>query len=74
MTFFINLKRIMQQIKRSTTEPLAAIAQFTQQKIKKYATMAGFRTNEDVILLARVIEGEAADEPYQGKVAVGPLF
>ncbi len=29
---------------------------------------------EDLILMARVIEGEAADEPYQGKVAVGAVI
>lgn len=31
-------------------------------------------TPEEVILMARVIEGEAADEPYQGKVAVGAVI
>lgn len=29
---------------------------------------------DDIILMARVIEGEAADEPYQGKVAVGAVI
>lgn len=29
---------------------------------------------EDILLLARVIEGEAADEPYIGKVAVGAVI
>ncbi len=32
------------------------------------------RTSQDVTLLARVIEGEAADEPYVGKVAVGAVI
>ncbi|KJS71793.1 MAG: spore cortex-lytic protein [Desulfotomaculum sp. BICA1-6] len=32
------------------------------------------RTSQDVMLLARVIEGEAADEPTSGKVAVGAVI
>lgn len=32
------------------------------------------RTSQDVMLLARVIEGEAADEPMYGKVAVGAVI
>lgn len=32
------------------------------------------RTSQDVMLLARVIEGEAADEPMAGKVAVGAVI
>lgn len=32
------------------------------------------RTSQDVMLLARVIEGEAADEPFSGKVAVGAVI
>ncbi|MDK2887907.1 MAG: N-acetylmuramoyl-L-alanine amidase [Thermoanaerobacter sp.] len=31
-------------------------------------------SREDLILMARVIEGEAADEPYIGKVAVGAVI
>lgn len=31
-------------------------------------------SREDVLLMARVIEGEAADEPYTGKVAVGAVI
>lgn len=31
-------------------------------------------SRSDLILMARVIEGEAADEPYQGKVAVGAVI
>lgn len=31
-------------------------------------------SRQDLILMARVIEGEAADEPYQGKVAVGAVI
>jgi len=30
-------------------------------------------TNEEVRLIARVVEGEAANEPYRGKVAVGAV-
>ncbi len=32
------------------------------------------RTSQDVMLLARVIEGEAADEPQTGKIAVGAVI
>lgn len=32
------------------------------------------RTSQDVMLLARIIEGEAADEPTYGKVAVGAVI
>ncbi|WP_310794974.1 cell wall hydrolase [Desulfofundulus thermocisternus] len=31
-------------------------------------------SREDLLLMARVIEGEAADEPYIGKVAVGAVI
>ncbi|SHJ33953.1 cell wall hydrolase [Desulfofundulus thermosubterraneus] len=31
-------------------------------------------SRDDLILMARVIEGEAADEPYIGKVAVGAVI
>ena len=31
-------------------------------------------SRSDLILMARVIEGEAADEPYEGKVAVGAVI
>lgn len=31
-------------------------------------------SRDDLILMARVIEGEAADEPYTGKVAVGAVI
>jgi len=34
----------------------------------------GAVSRSDVILLAQVIEGEAADEPYSGKVAVGAVI
>lgn len=34
----------------------------------------GTVNRSDVILLAQVIEGEAADEPYSGKVAVGAVI
>lgn len=34
----------------------------------------GTVSRDDVVLLARVIEGEAADEPYSGKVAVGAVI
>lgn len=34
----------------------------------------GITNNDNVYLLARVIEGEAANEPYTGKVAVGAVI
>ncbi|OPY58440.1 MAG: Spore cortex-lytic enzyme precursor [Pelotomaculum sp. PtaU1.Bin035] len=34
----------------------------------------GAVSRSDVVLLAQVIEGEAADEPYSGKVAVGAVI
>lgn len=34
----------------------------------------GELTNEEVYLIARVIQGEAANEPYKGKVAVGAVI
>ncbi|MDI6710134.1 MAG: cell wall hydrolase [Bacillota bacterium] len=38
-------------------------------------TAVGYKASRgDVILMARVIEGEAADEPYRGKVAVGAVI
>jgi len=38
------------------------------------ASRGGKLDRESVNLLAQVIEGEAADEPYQGKVAVGAVI
>lgn len=44
-------------------------------KAKEPKTAAGFvSTSRDTQLLARLIEGEAADEPYSGKVAVGAVI
>lgn len=47
-----------------------------QRRDDTYATASrGFVSNRDSInLLARVIMGEAADEPYAGKVAVGAVM
>lgn len=38
-----------------------------------YVSSGAISTSRDVQLLARVIEGEAADESYHGKVAVGAV-
>lgn len=41
---------------------------------RKPQVSRGNLNRDEVILLAMVIEGEAADEPYQGKVAVGAVI
>ncbi|WP_027717978.1 spore cortex-lytic enzyme [Desulfovirgula thermocuniculi] len=38
------------------------------------AVSRGLSNRDEVYLLARVIEGEAADEPFEGKVAVGAVI
>ncbi|MDO7788989.1 spore cortex-lytic enzyme [Desulforamulus aquiferis] len=55
---------------------LATAAPAAQKREDNYATASrGFVSNRDSInLLARVIMGEAADEPYSGKVAVGAVM
>lgn len=51
-------------------EPKAAVAPANREKLSRGVTVS----RQDLILMARVIEGEAADEPYQGKVAVGAVI
>ncbi|MEW6697829.1 MAG: spore cortex-lytic enzyme [Bacillota bacterium] len=54
-----------------------ALGMFTPPKKTTYTTSSrgGFVSNRDSVnLLARVIMGEAADEPYAGKVAVGAVM
>ncbi|SHE74196.1 N-acetylmuramoyl-L-alanine amidase [Desulforamulus putei DSM 12395] len=41
---------------------------------RKSRVSRGNLNRDEVILLAMVIEGEAADEPYNGKVAVGAVI
>lgn len=54
---------------------LAAAAPAQQQAVAAVTRGAPARpANDSVNLLARVIEGEAADEPYHGKVAVGGVI
>lgn len=40
----------------------------------QYVDRGFLETSRDIQLLARVIEGEAADEPYSGKLAVGAVI
>ncbi|TYO96519.1 N-acetylmuramoyl-L-alanine amidase [Desulfallas thermosapovorans DSM 6562] len=40
----------------------------------QYVDRGFWETSRDIQLLARVIEGEAADEPYSGKLAVGAVI
>ena len=53
-----------------------ALGLYTPPKKTTYTTASrGFVSNRDSVnLLARVIMGEAADEPYTGKVAVGAVM
>jgi len=44
--------------------------QENQEQVSRGASVS----RADLILMARVIEGEAADEPYKGKVAVGAVI
>ncbi|MGQ9825424.1 MAG: cell wall hydrolase [Desulfotomaculales bacterium] len=44
--------------------------QFPAGEVSRGATVS----RDDILLMARVIEGEAADEPYTGKVAVGAVI
>jgi len=54
---------------------LAAVAPAAPARDQKTVASRGYvSTSRDVQLLARVIEGEAADEPYSGKVAVGAVI
>lgn len=41
---------------------------------RKYVAPGFVETSRDIQLLARVIEGEAANEPYYGKLAVGAVI
>lgn len=42
--------------------------------VKTTVSRGAVSTSQDVLLLARVIEGEAADEPLYGKIAVGAVI
>ncbi|MDQ0287159.1 N-acetylmuramoyl-L-alanine amidase [Desulfofundulus luciae] len=45
-----------------------------QTKVNAQVSRGSSISRDDLILMARVIEGEAADEPYIGKVAVGAVI
>lgn len=54
---------------------LATVPKKTTYKATTTTTSRGFVSNRDSVnLLARVIMGEAADEPFTGKVAVGAVM
>ena len=54
---------------------LATVPKKTTYSTTTANTTRGFVSNSDSVnLLARVIQGEAADEPYVGKVAVGAVI
>ncbi|MEQ6360704.1 peptidoglycan-binding protein, partial [Thermoanaerobacter thermohydrosulfuricus] len=45
----------------------------TAQDLAAYQASSSVTTNDDVYLLAMLINGEARGEPYIGKVAVGAV-
>jgi hypothetical protein len=78
----VNLQKIMTPVKKQqVTQPAPPELSADALQMSQAAGRSGLEASRggqvdraNVYLLAQVIEGEAADEPYQGKVAVGAVI